>query len=557
MVEPPAEQKVPMPTRPSRRDGVWAIATCVAVALASFGAWHSLELVQAEHQRKVTLQFARSLGSEIQWRLNDQIQASRRLARFWRRFGRQTWEEWEFDTRLYLEDNGLDSVVWVDPGFMVRNWEVGLGTPMKPARAEDLAAIVASQEKAARDGVETFAGPFLLEGGEHAHWTMVPIGKGGAALVAGRRLDAMFDSVLRTHAEQCDVRIRDADDVLFERRSPDCHSSIQVETPIHAFAGRIWTLTIEPSPSIVDVSNPLSYIVLVGGLLTATLLGSVMWTRGVTRAGAVALVGANRRLERTTLETHHAEMELRKLNDELESRVRGRTAALKEAVADLEAFNYSVSHDLRSPLGAIVNFAAIIEQDEGERLEEEGRLHLERIRASAMTALAMMDSLMEFSKAGRLSIETRRVSMRRLVEEVWNELVTADPKREAEIRISELPDVVADPTLLRLVIANLLSNALKFSAVRPKTIIEIGGSRKDGECVIWVKDNGVGFRMESSERIFKVFTRLHPASRYPGTGVGLAIVSRIIGRHDGRVWCEGSPDGGATFYFTLPSGVNA
>lgn len=169
----------------------------------------------------------------------------------------------------------------------------------------------------------------------------------------------------------------------------------------------------------------------------------------------------------------------------------------------------------------------------------------------------MMDSLLEFSQAARSRLETGLVDVRRLVGAIWQELVPPDSEREAMLVLSELPSVVADATLLRLVLANLLSNALKFSKVRPKAIIEVGGRREGDRCVFWIKDNGVGFRADSAGKIFKVFTRLHSASEYPGKGVGLAIVDRIIRRHGGRVWCEGAPGKGATFFFSLPAGADA
>lgn len=174
-----------------------------------------------------------------------------------------------------------------------------------------------------------------------------------------------------------------------------------------------------------------------------------------------------------------------------------------------------------------------------------------------MAALRIMDSLLEFSMAGRSRLETALIDVRTLVEEIWKDLTSVDPTRDAVLSMSDMPRVVADPTLLRLVLSNLLSNALKFSGARPRAIIEVGGRRENGLCVFWIKDNGVGFRMDSVDKIFKVFTRLHSTSQYPGTGVGLAIVDRILRRHEGRIWCEGVPDEGATFYFSLPGEAEA
>ncbi len=194
------------------------------------------------------------------------------------------------------------------------------------------------------------------------------------------------------------------------------------------------------------MGNPVSEIVLAGGLLTSVLLGSVVWNRGVSKAAATALIAANRRLEKSTQEARWAEAEVRKLNQELESRVRARTAELDDAIAELEAFNYSVSHDLRSPLGAIVNFAAILEQDQGPQLDDEGLYHVDRIRRSAGTALAMMDALLEFSRTGRTRLDRTPLDVRDLVREVWNELTALEPHRESELQMSEVPSWPMPPS---------------------------------------------------------------------------------------------------------------
>jgi len=542
-----------MPSRPSRRDGAWSVATGAVVALASVGAWYSLEVIREEQNLKTTSQFARSIAGEIEWMLRDQIRASRRLARFWLRFGRQRWDEWEFDTRLYLENNGLDSAAWLDPKFTDPLWEVGLETPMQLAREDDRARLLEAQETTVREGTERIVGPFRLQDGDHGYFMTVPVGN-SAALVAGKRLGPMFTSVLASHAEQCAMRVQYSNLVLFSVDRPECRSDIKGEAPIRVFDDQVGTLIIEPSTDVVDAGNPLSIVVLTGGLLTAVLLGGVMWTRGVTRAGAAALLGVNRRLEQSMSDARATEARVRELNLELESRVRARTAALNDAIEDLETFNYSVSHDLRSPLGAIINVTAIIEEDHGARVDAEARHHLKLIQNSAMAAITMMDSLLAFSRAGRSDLEARLLDVRGLVSSVWDELTSQDAGGKTVLKVSDLPRIVADPSLLRLVFSNLMSNALKFSKTRPEVIVEVGSRLENGQVVYWVRDNGVGFRKEASERIFKVFTRLHSTSLYPGTGAGLAIVDRIITRHGGRVWCEGAPDEGATFYFSLPGG---
>jgi light-regulated signal transduction histidine kinase (bacteriophytochrome) len=249
-----------------------------------------------------------------------------------------------------------------------------------------------------------------------------------------------------------------------------------------------------------------------------------------------------------------ADAELRSLNLRLERHVAERTAELDAAVSDLEAFTYSVSHDLRSPLGAVVNFAGILKEDLGAKLDDEGREHLQRLTASALSALAMMDGLAALSKLGRARPLMERVDVAALAREVFDEAVVASARSGAELRLCELPIARADASMLRTVLTNLFTNALKFAAPGRPLEVEVGGRRAEGaEAVYWVRDNGVGFDPRFSERLFRVFERLHAEAGYSGTGIGLAVVARVVRFHGGRVWAEGEPDRGARFCFTLPA----
>jgi signal transduction histidine kinase len=245
-----------------------------------------------------------------------------------------------------------------------------------------------------------------------------------------------------------------------------------------------------------------------------------------------------------------------KANSQLEDKVREvteRTRELEAANRELDAFSYTISHDLRAPLRAINGFTSILFDEYNDALPPEASRYLKRVKDSGEHMGHLVDDLLAFSRLGRQAVRTRRVSMKSLVDRALEQLAQARDGRQVEIVVGELPDGEVDPVLLEQVFVNLLSNALKYSRHREQARIEVGVlDPKDGEGpVYFVRDNGAGFNMEYAGKLFGVFQRLHRSEDYEGTGVGLAIVQRVVERHGGRIWAEAKVDEGATFYFTL------
>jgi signal transduction histidine kinase len=266
------------------------------------------------------------------------------------------------------------------------------------------------------------------------------------------------------------------------------------------------------------------------------------------------LTTANQRLQQEVSERKQAEAEVQRLNRELEQRVMDRTAQLKAANQELEAFAYSVSHDLRAPLRHIDGFLELLQKTCGTTLTDQGRHYMDNIYDATNKMGLMIDDLLTFSRMRRHDISFKPVELGPLVREVIGELAPDVAGRKIEWCIGDLPLVDGDATMLRMVMANLIANAIKFTRLRQKAQIEIGSQcGQNAETVIFVRDNGVGFDMTYGDKLFGVFQRLHRADEFEGTGIGLASVHRIITRHRGRTWAEGEVDQGATFFFSLPS----
>jgi PAS domain S-box-containing protein len=246
----------------------------------------------------------------------------------------------------------------------------------------------------------------------------------------------------------------------------------------------------------------------------------------------------------------HREKEIRKLNQELEKR----SADLETSNKELEAFAYSVSHDLRAPLRHMVGYTELLQKNISTMLDEKSLRYMKTILESAKRMGALIDDLLAFSRIARAETRQRPVSLQELVKEVLPDLQRETEGREIAWNIGALPDTFGDRPMLRLVLVNLIANALKFTRTQPRAEIEIGClERKNDAVVVFVRDNGVGFDMKYAHKLFGVFQRLHQAGAFEGTGIGLATVQRIIHRHGGSVWAEGVVDGGATFFFSLPS----
>ena len=261
---------------------------------------------------------------------------------------------------------------------------------------------------------------------------------------------------------------------------------------------------------------------------------------------AAELIIANKEL--AFAKTHIAE-----LNIGLEQKIVERTAQLEAVNKELESFSYSVSHDLRAPLRAINGFTQVLLEDYLDKLDDEGKEVMNEIIVNSKKMGQLIDNLLEFSHIGKLNISLVEVAIKELLDAVINDLRHHETDRKIKITLKELHNIKGDQNMLKQVFINLISNAFKYTGKKKEALIEIGSYREKNYCTYYVKDNGAGFDMQYYDKLFGVFQRLHSTSEFEGTGVGLAIIHRIIAKHGGKVWAEGIVDEGACFYISLPA----
>ena len=460
-------------------------------------------------------------------------------------------ETWRRLAELFLRENpSVLALVDADPGRPV------VGTDEGHAILKSLLALVESE--GVTPDADRIIGPVTASDGRPVFGIQIRTGfdEEGTTVLAAFDPAPALRELLDERALGYGIGVSVGDRQIYRREPADTtmlHDLVQT-APVALGDHITWTLSVWPAATGTAALHDQGPFVALGiGLLASSLVslaahyGTLAWRR------ERALRLANAELERTIDETRRGEGDLRQLSEELEARVEQRTAELNETILELETFNYSVSHDLRGPLGAVINFAAILREDCENRFDASANECLSRIERSAATAVSMMDALLAYSRSGRTELRKTDLDMRRLVKEVCAELAAASPQLEDAVKIGDLPGVHADESMMRLVFSNLISNSCKFAHPGEAPRVEVGGSVSGGEVSYFVRDEGTGFDMRFADKLFKVFERLHGSDEYAGHGVGLAIVARLVRRHGGRVWAQGAIGKGATFTFSVPS----
>jgi signal transduction histidine kinase len=296
------------------------------------------------------------------------------------------------------------------------------------------------------------------------------------------------------------------------------------------------------------VAEPITHLAGIAGVVSRDKDYSVRATPTGSRDELATLIGTFNEMLAQIQERDGA---LQRAHDELEQRVQERTTELAAANKELEAFSYSVSHDLRAPLRSINGFTQALAEDYADKLDQQAKNYISRARAATQRMGVLIDNLLNLSRMTRAEMRIERVDLTAIARSIGAELHKTEPQRQVELIVQDAIEVLGDSQLLRIVVDNLLNNAWKYTSKHPRARIEFGKSHADGSAVYFVKDDGAGFDPAYSQRLFGAFQRLHGVTEFPGTGVGLATVQRIIHRHGGRIWAEGAVEKGATFYFKL------
>lgn len=523
----------------SRRDLWLPVLVGLAGLLISLAVWGVLVADRRAQILASAEETARQTGDTLENALGRQLASLNGLRDQWARFGLRPLPEWRVSVAQRVDRiAGLRSLAWVDLDEPRNRMAVG----------ERSAEQTEIDEQDARRHAESphIDGPTSHPSGAVAYRVFLPVQtpeEHSGVLIAHFDVGPFLANELRARAPGYAIRVFWGEQPIFSRGVPSSdpwQEWWRVESLVELPLEGHWRLLHRPTPELAaELLTPVPHYLLVAGFLLSGVLAILVHQLRVVARQARFLAVSNRALEQRGLE--------------LESRVEQRTEALQDAVRELEAFNYSVSHDLRSPLGAILNFTAILEEDYHERpLDAEGLELLSRIRRSASRATSLLEDLLQLSRAGRAALDLEPIDMERLARDTFAQVCAAEEEDDIEFAIDALPDSMGDRALLAAVFTNLLTNALKYSRGCEPRRIHVSGRVEGGECRYEVSDTGQGFDMRFADKLFGVFERLHGDEEIEGTGVGLAMVSRIVKRHGGRVWAVGEPGKGARFGFSIP-----
>lgn len=528
------------------------VVTGLGLALA-FGASRHFERERRVQIQRTAHAIAAESRGAITMKVHAHLAAVKDLAGARARFGRPPAPEWAQDAQILMKNV---------PGFAYIAW-VSLGDqPLRVARAPSAPAEFTVDEAEARAHASepAIVGPTRRPDGGFSYRLYHPVlrrGGNAGVLAVGVDTSALLDTVLWDSAPGYAISVFWGDEQILARARPSGSPELawwRAEGEVPLAYGAVWRVVHEPTEELVEsMLTPLPHYLLLAGLLLSFALGVIVYQLQQARRRGRFLAVANRALDEGMREAREGEASLRRLSEELEGRVRSRTRQLQDTMTELEAFNFSVSHDLRSPLGAVLNFVAILEEEHAHLLSPGGRDLVTRIRGSAERAIDLLEGLLKLSRAGRAELEIETLDMKTLAREAFAQARGGSEEGAIELVIGPLPAARGDRALVGSVFVNLLGNAVKYTRGREKRRIVVSGVSSDEAMNVYsVADNGVGFDDRYANKLFGAFERLHPTDQYEGAGIGLAIVARIIQRHGGRCWAEGRPEQGATFFFTLP-----
>lgn len=494
-------------------------------------------------------QVAREIHGVLNVRVDRHVEGLRNLAQFWQLHGLLPQEAWDFNCEMMIRNfRGIEWIAWVN----ARTGSTRFAARDTTQRL-DPQIVHMARDRARMPGSEAL----VRSAGDVLVFTPVRTPEDSVGmLVASVSPAKLVGHEYLTAGDIIAYTVRTASGKEIYRwgePARDAPADMKVELNLPQAFGEAWTVDYSPTPRYLlgVVSRWHNYFLLTGVLLSLAL-GAIAFQFVTLREYSVALGETNRKLDAQVRELSERDRMMSRMNDELEQRVEARTAQLAEAMKELEAFSHSMSHDLRSPIGAILNYTSILEEDFGQKLDNEGLRVLHRIRESGQSATRLLDQLVQFVWLGRETAEKSDVDMTALAREAYLEVAAGRMAENVKFDLVNLPSARGNAPLLGRVFRNLLSNAVKYTRRSQAPRISVGGEERPSETAFWVDDNGIGFDPTQADSLFEPFRRLHSSNDYEGAGLGLAIVAKIVRRHGGRVWAESSGPGGARFGFALP-----
>jgi signal transduction histidine kinase len=515
----------------------------VAVAAATIAAWKVIRDNSNAQIARIAESESYAARSQLIRNVDLMLASLRSVHRYWATYGHLPRGQWAADAALELVHfDGIEMIVWSDIARGIRY----VRTPdnpvldYRPTDAEWL-AVQALLDRAAELAGEATLGPFVDDDGNPFYEVYIKSRQADGVLIAVVDSRASFSGMLQDESPGYAISVLWDEAVLYRRGEPAGGSS---DGPSHAgmirtSMGNLWKVIHTPTGQFVDsLSTPALPAMLSAGLAIAALVGLLLFENGRARSRAQA--------------AEVAERQLAELNRSLEEQIAERTKELANRSADLGTITDSVAHDLRNPLNSISVNTQLLEQQFGDALGEDGRTALQRTSSGVKRMTEILDRLLGLSVISHATFHRERVDLVELVTDIFDELSASEPPPPVECAVADLPEANADPTLVRTLAMNLLSNALKYTRSRKDRRIDVGYKMLDGVPVYFVRDNGIGFDEEYEERLFHAFERLgQDGGSEEGVGLGLNIAVRVVSRHDGRIWAESKPDQGAAFYFTL------
>lgn len=523
---------------------ICALCIVIAGAFGTFALWNALTQSNAEQVARIAEAESYSARSQLIRSMETLISGLQNVRTYWAANEQLDTANWApadgIDTEALL---GVDLLLWDDAERNARFLRTaGQGRFDYRPPDEEWQRFASLVTRARELDENAMMGPYVRDDGTRYYEVYLVeqregvSGKLVALLDAGRALESMLTDISPGYA----IRVYADETLLYERGVPAERAPANWTRSgmIRSSLGSLMTVEHRPAATLVaSIDSPSIDLVLLLGLLISVLLGTLIYENGRARSRARA--------------AEAAEVQLADMNRNLEKNIAKRTRQLKDRTTDLQTLADSVAHDLRNPLNSLSVNAQLLEERARYELSPESKRVLERFTPSVNQMANILDRLLGLSEVSHATFSRERIDMQQLVLEIADDLSGAEAPPRVDFRIGNLPVARADPTLVHMLVTNLLANAIKYTRSRDPRVVTVDCRRDGGEAVFYVKDNGIGFDQDHANAIFGAFNRLDKASSSDGVGLGLTIAHRVIERHDGRIWAEGRVGEGATFYFTL------